>query len=453
MGVVLPKFCNDGGPPTKRLRLDYLTGAGPKAAQISVQTPDAADSPWRQLPYVTLVEVYRLLPNRDKFNLSLTCHTWCLPFSRPEVWQRAKFLFNGIEDWRALHFARSFSCGLRHLTIDCCDSGVIGTSARKTTSNLYRFLDSLLKCKNSRLVTLELLNMDRLSWWYQWNSEEDLVRVLGDLLDSQTGLRTLNLSRAGFRLEQGLSILLQAATSCGSRVTTLVINDMFSRVLTQQATFLEVFTLPMQHFTSLIELTLSCQYLSDRLLSLLAAFGSLLFIIVHATVRGEVDQPSTMSWENLKRACHGLQAHYVIKGAGRRWVFQSVLTPGIPLVKLEWHCVDYMGMNTTQACCGHIATCFQNCLQTLCIDLHCSVWWDQNIFYDFIDKCLVLEEMTIRAHDIHSQLQATIERSVRKALSRQPFSRLRRFVFNDEDISLDQSWISCLLDWLLERVD
>ncbi|CAL1547272.1 unnamed protein product, partial [Lymnaea stagnalis] len=136
---------------------ETLAGSSQTSAEIGNVLPE-----WHQLPQVVLLEIYQHLSNNDKISASLTCHAWLEPFSRPGHWRRGNFLFNGLDEWRALNFAIRMGASLRHINADCSVSH-LERKAKLTTKDLATFLNILLQSNNFSLVTLKLTQMQRLT--------------------------------------------------------------------------------------------------------------------------------------------------------------------------------------------------------------------------------------------------------------------------------------------------
>ncbi|RUS84133.1 hypothetical protein EGW08_008107, partial [Elysia chlorotica] len=121
------------------------SGTGPKQAR------------WENLPYVALVEIFRRLSNKDKYNAALTCRAWTLPFHRPALWRRGNFRFNGQNEWRALTFVSLMGAALRHISVDCsADFGTMPGADDDSAKNLSIFLTCLVTSQNRHVSTFRL---------------------------------------------------------------------------------------------------------------------------------------------------------------------------------------------------------------------------------------------------------------------------------------------------------
>ncbi|KAK3698367.1 hypothetical protein RRG08_022928 [Elysia crispata] len=421
----------------------------------SASGPGFQQAKWENLPYVALVEIFRRLPNTDKYSAALACRAWQLPFHRPALWRRGNFRFNGQNEWRALTFVSLMGPALRHVTIDCsAEFEVRHGPAAQSAKNLSIFLTCLVNSQNSQVSTFKLTHLRRLVK-HLAETEGDLVQLLSSFLTAQKNLTSLDLQHAGLSADQAFQLLESAATSSESSVRVLSISEIICPLPGYEVALDPRLLILLAPFTALTELSISYCYLSDDLLFLLACTVTLTLtqIAVWAGYVGRVEgRTSSRAWRHLVIRCPRLGASFAVKSIKREQCFKGVLTPGTPLTRLQLSIGGFTTVSTTAACFDHIISHFHESLQHFEFDLHIAKVDVGEDLAALVKQCYNLKTLHLASSVSDFGQELCVKRAVRRAVARQPRSKLKVVTFNGEEVDVKETWTTTFVDWLTEKL-
>lgn len=405
---------------------------------------------WERLPYVALVEIFRSLPHRDKCNAALACRAWFSPLQEPVLWRRGNFRFDGVSDKRALLFVSRMGSALRHVSIECADTNPPSRSTSRSTRNLATFLSTLATSGNAKLATLRLTHLSRFRKQLDTN-DLDLIHLL---VAAQRNLTSLDLECAGIDVDQGFSILSSVATSSGASLQALHIAEFFWPDVNREVSHdPRLFSL-LASFPVLKELSISYDLLSDDLLFLLAS--NMTFTLTQITVVGQAmgleSRTSWRAWTRLTFKCPRLSAKFRVKGIERVSSFQMMLTPGTPLTHLQLDMPGVYTNITSSACLDHVVTNFYESLRHLELNLYLVRFHAEEEVTRLVRQCPCLESLHITSRLMDQRQELYTQRALRRVISRKPGSRLKEVTINGENVSLESTWTTALVDWLTEQI-
>ncbi|KAK6993384.1 F-box only protein 39-like isoform X3 [Biomphalaria glabrata] len=225
---------------------------------------------WAQLPDGALGLIYEMASHRDRLSMSNACKHWHEAFTESEKWTTLTFRINASTPMRALDFTkRKIPSEIKHLIIDCKDPKATDSSG---DSKLLLLLRHLLEQKTNKLVTLQLLNVSRMTNnWKKDSRHKDVVMCIRGLAHFQCELKELHLTNAGLDLEQGTVVLKKVGNSCGAKIATLYIDGLFH--CTEETTPEDISLALLQGLGSFIKiqtLSLTDFYLTERIVEFLS---------------------------------------------------------------------------------------------------------------------------------------------------------------------------------------
>ncbi|KAK0044279.1 F-box only protein 39-like isoform X3 [Biomphalaria pfeifferi] len=225
---------------------------------------------WAQLPDGALGLIYEMVSHRDRLSMSNACKHWHEAFTESEKWTTLTFRINASMPMRALDFTkRKIPSEIKHLIIDCKDPKATDSSG---DSKLLLILRHLLEQKANKLVTLQLLNVSRMTNnWKQDSRHKDVVMCIRGLSHFQCELKELHLTNAGLDLEQGTVVLKKVGNSCGAKIATLYIDGLFH--CTEETSPEDISLALLQglgSFTKIQTLSLTDFYLAERIMEFLS---------------------------------------------------------------------------------------------------------------------------------------------------------------------------------------
>ncbi|RUS84132.1 hypothetical protein EGW08_008106 [Elysia chlorotica] len=285
--------------------------------------------------------------------------------------------------------------------------------------------------------------------------ESGVLLLLADFLRAQTSLTSLDLQHAGLEADQAFQLLQTAAGASESSVQVLSIPEIISPLPGYEVALDPRLLSLLARFTALTELSLSHAYLSDDLLFLLAftVTFTLTQISVWAGYAARVEsRTSSAAWKHLTVRCPRLTASFAVKGIKRDQCLKVVLTPGIPLARLQLSISGFITVSSTSACCQHIAAHFHESLQYLELDLHITKLDVGDDLTALVEQCRNLESVHLASSVSDFGQEMSLKRAVRRAMIRQPRSKLKVVTFNGEEFGLRETWSTTLMDWLMERL-
>ncbi|KAK0068993.1 F-box only protein 39-like isoform X3, partial [Biomphalaria pfeifferi] len=187
-------------PASKRIKLSTDDINNFKACGVKHNTTGN----WCALPYIVLEMIYSMLPNKDRFNMSLTCRAWGDPMTTSSIWRNLKFKLNGTQDGRTEQFVKNVKPKfLRHLSINCTEAKDAVNRETDSLTYLKALIRHFIDQMTDKLVSLRLANLSRIvDQVAKFSKKNDLIYSLRRFLEIQTRLNILNLSCAGFTLDQ-----------------------------------------------------------------------------------------------------------------------------------------------------------------------------------------------------------------------------------------------------------
>ncbi|XP_055901204.1 F-box only protein 39-like isoform X2 [Biomphalaria glabrata] len=389
----------------KRMKLTNNEYTAECTSNVLDQDTDAITHDWRLLPYVALTQIYSMLPNNDRYHMSLTCRNWGVPLTSPEIWRALKFKFNRVEDRKAAEYVLKVRpYALRYLNVDCKVSvgGIVGE--RDSIIYLLRLIRYLVYHKTDQLISLRLANMSRIIVkWTKSTKHRDLVLTLRRFLETQKELRILNLSCAGFTLEQALSI--------------------------------------------------SYEYLCDQVIDALIDYGKLLNLRIYVEDSKQLHRITSESWRVLQAECPDLEVHYVLHDVFHHTKFKKILLRGVPLGTLEWDFKEDMNDEDWDdqdviLCMKYTAELFHNTVRHITVGIEHCYYQYRKMFEEILKRCLIIETLNVNGPDDNSFKRA-LAIQVLWGCIRQPRITLQELNYNGKNISLWDSQLHLSIKKLL----
>uniref|UniRef100_A0A2C9LXJ1 F-box domain-containing protein n=3 Tax=Biomphalaria glabrata TaxID=6526 RepID=A0A2C9LXJ1_BIOGL len=438
----------------KRIKLTNNEYTAECTSDVLDQDTDATTHDWRLLPYVALTQIYSMLPNNDRYHMSLTCRNWGVPLTSPEIWRALKFKFNRVEDRKAAEYVLKVRpYALRYLNVDCKESvgGIVGE--RDSIIYLLRLIRYLVYHKTDQLISLRLANMSRIIVkWTKSTKHRDLVLTLRRFLETQKELRILNLSCAGFTLEQGTTMLKKVGQSCGSKLDKLIIDGLFA--IEEDREMLSVVIIqPLKYFTEITSLSISYEYLCDQVIDALIDYGKLLNLRIYVEDSKQLHRITSESWRVLQAECPDLEVHYVLHDVFHHTKFKKILLRGVPLGTLEWDFKEDMNDEDWDdqdviLCMKYTAELFHNTVRHITVGIEHCYYQYRKMFEEILKRCLIIETLNVNGPDDNSFKRA-LAIQVLWGCIRQPRITLQELNYNGKNISLWDSQLHLSIKKLL----
>ncbi|XP_059140896.1 F-box only protein 39-like [Physella acuta] len=392
----------------------------------------STESVWTQLPFQILIDIFKNLSNRDKFNAAMTCKAWVPILDVPALFTTGHFLFPLDDDKRALLFARTRGKWLRHVYADCSqkldDTPQSGPSTPPGTEVVNEFVASLLQGRCIKLRTISLKNIaypkhyyDRVD--YPTRPEPDLVNLIISLLGEQQELQELDLTNAWLRYDEGCHLLEEASSTCARTLRKLAV-DRFVAVIYSNSDLSEFYS-ALFSFKNLTELELgyiclSCEFLYD--LSRASIGGLPLRVLkVRATYTANVvSMTSSGAWKQITAHIPDLKVIFFIKSKSRSeesykdTIPMIVLTRSMPLHALHWDSGLLVAVKNIIKCFEYIASNFKTTLHHL--ELTSEVRLDKEAIGELFQKLQASERLKSFALDLPCDLK-TDQQEYKNAIS------------------------------------
>ncbi|XP_059140897.1 F-box only protein 39-like isoform X2 [Physella acuta] len=392
----------------------------------------STESVWPQLPFQVLIDIFKNLSNRDKFNAAMTCKAWVPLLDVPALFTTGHFLFQSDDVKRALLFARARGKWLRHVYADCFklpnDDDVPfkpGPCEPPGIELMYQFIASLLHCRNNKLNTISLKNIKFLKTFSDDGKERPkshLLRIITTLVEAQQQLRELDLTNASLEIDKGSKLLQAASRSCSKTLHKLAI-DRFIQLNRQDLT---AFKAALYSFENLYELEVGYDFLSDTFLKDLAGTSRcslrLQVLTVRATYKADVGtSTSREAWQKLTASLPELKVVFFIKPKSRSEESyydiapQVILVPSMPLYGLHWATGSFISVENIILCFQYIATNFKSSLHHL--DLTSEVRLDNEAIGELFQSLQVCKRLKTFVLGLPCDLK-TDERDYQQAISK-----------------------------------
>ncbi|XP_059140895.1 uncharacterized protein LOC131928784 [Physella acuta] len=412
----------------------------PKSNMVAVKSArkteklKSTESAWTQLPFQILIDIFKNLSNRDKFNAAMTCKAWVPILDVPALFTTGHFLFPLDDDKRALLFARTRGKWLRHVYADCSqklddtDTEHRGPRTPPGTEVVYEFVASLLQGRCIKLRTISLKNIAYLKDYsggvdYYTRPVSDLVNIIRSMLEEQQELRALDLTNAWLGYDEGCRLLEEASSTCAKTLRRLAV-DRFVAV-TYSDSDLSDFHSALFSFKKLTELELdyecvSCEFLYDLRE---ASIGGLRLRVlkVRATYTANVVRPnSSATWKKIAAAIPDLKVIFFIKPKSRSeesyedTVPMIVLTRSMPLHRLLWNSGRFIAVKNIIKCFEYISCNFKTTLHQL--KLTSEVRLDKEAIGELFQRLQTSERLKKFALDLPCDLK-TDQQEYKNAIS------------------------------------
>lgn len=296
--------------------------------------------PWKNLPHVALVNVFKFLPEDDRLEAQFVCRRWYdLIRNTPCIWRVKYFKFSGRNKrdlthspYRfATHFIKNFGHFIKKLEFRLY-SPISSSVCKKFQKSIKVSLNQLTKveCKLEEL-SLPLLQLDR-SHWAQ-HREEMCSSLAKFFKNSKGNLQRVYLRGARVNEDEGFNIINSLGCNAGNTVDQLDIEDFYNcgRPVYQQTKFSSCF----KYFNRLYELDINYSYISNKLLDTLSdslKFGSLKYMYIKVSPHEERCQLiRPQSWRRLKDECPKLKVKLMFLRVMTYSDHYRILCPEIPL--------------------------------------------------------------------------------------------------------------------------
>ncbi|KAK0043879.1 F-box only protein 39-like isoform X1, partial [Biomphalaria pfeifferi] len=410
---------------------------------------------WKQLPYVVLKKIYSLLPNKDRFNMSLTCRAWGDPLTTPSIWRSLKFKLDRIEDGRTEKFVKKvLPYSVRYLSIDCAEAKDAVIRERDSLAYLQALIRYFVEQKTDKLVSLRLANMSRIVVRLsKFSKHKDFIFTLRRFLEIQTQLNVLNLSCAGFTLETGTSMLTKVGRSCGSKIKKLIIDGLFAQEENKDRAAV-VLLEPFRLFTEVTSLTLSYEYLCDDVLEAFVSYGQLEQLRIYVEDVSRLDRLTSESWQVLRDECPNLEVHFVLRNVFHHLKFKRIMLHGIPLVSLDWEFKKDLSDSDWDnqdvcLCMKYTAIHFHNTIRHITLTVEFCFFELRLVFLEIVKRCLKIETVSLNVpYDLW--FKRILACGTLWACIEQPRTRLRELNYNGVNIHLVGSKLHMSIKRLLE---
>ena len=296
--------------------------------------------PWKNLPHVALVNVFKFLPEGDRLEAQFVCRRWYdLIRNTPSLWRVKYFKFSGRNTrdlthspYRfATHFIKNFGRYIKKLEFRLY-SPISSSVCKKFQKSLKVSLNQLTKveCKLEEL-SLPLLQLDR-SHWSQ--HREEMCNSLAKFFRNSKGsLQRVYLRGARVDEDEGYNILYSLGHHVGDTVDQLDIEDFYNcgRPVYAQSKFSSCF----KNFNRLYELDINYSYISNKLLDTLSdslQFDSLKYMYIKVSPHEERCQLiDRQSWRRLRDGCPKLKVKMMFLRVMTYSDHYRILSPEIPL--------------------------------------------------------------------------------------------------------------------------
>ncbi|XP_059179302.1 F-box only protein 39-like [Physella acuta] len=311
--------------PTK----DESSGNGEGEATAEATEPprplEATHASWAKLPYVVLVRVLSLLPDKNIWVASQVCKDWRNAARDPSLWRVGYFMIgpNSLNSvTRLVQFAGVHGKHVKVMKI---------TWGTFTSKLLKRTVHSLFAAiEPTRLKVFDLEEVD----WKRFGIKvrTEILDGLKKVLSVQDSLEELSMRRIRLEVQAGAE-LLQIVTD---KLTNLDIVDYFDDK--GAVSFAPEFGTALSKFVNLKILALNYCYLSGQILEHFATiFGERPVNLQIFTNEEEPNVRVTSEmWNTLKLACPKTQVTLSVpSNAMLVEDFENILSPAMPLFRLD----------------------------------------------------------------------------------------------------------------------
>ena len=365
-------------PPGIRLPLSFtiMNSTSPYATSLvdgdGEEEEEDSGPDWSNLPDIAVILIASFVHPWDRAKMGMTCHNWYrIVMSTPHLWRSTDMRFRGnYKDLDHVAYAKSVGRYLKKLYIY---GGVrLGRRANRFQRTFTSMLQNLYR---QGPVQLKELTVTELHFNHQFrgfngnSARKGVVRSLGRFIRMQLHLERLDLSYACFTCNEGLDLLRAAVNKSKSKLKYLYIEDMFQRE--QNVGFCSEFATVLSRCTSLVDITLNYDCVSDDLLTKLAANCSKTLEYIHIrSHRCDSNQHAVDSsaWHGIRQAIPRLRVKFSLNGIMKIVDIQRLLVSTMPLqsVSIYGHNDDGFHPDRTVR---HLARHYHDTLQKVIIDV------------------------------------------------------------------------------------
>ncbi|GFT45514.1 f-box domain-containing protein [Nephila pilipes] len=302
-------------------------------------TSNPEDIRWNELPFVSLVLIFKFLENTDRFHAALVCRSWLFAFECGNLWKNMSFVFRGdmFDDTRkALQFTKKHAASLESLKLTFRRTNVI--LLKETLNNLHYFFKYLESF--SQLHSFQIKNFFHP---FQVDSNTSLFvnrtfDAFKAFIKAQHCLKKISFLNIRLSESEGLEILNEIADQ-NEQLQTLGLTYFFEETLNLYKN--PTFKTTLEKFSKLKTLFLSYQCISEDILKILYSHptSELEYLTIICDSRENLLQRiHSNNWLLLRRKYPKLKISFHVVEIATLEKFQGILPPSTQISSFNYRC-------------------------------------------------------------------------------------------------------------------